>query len=142
MSRETKASKAEKMEAIERLRELCPPGTVIRPVLRKVSASGMRRHIDFYAFRADPTERGGVASWYLTSLIARALGYSMAPRGSSGMVVNGCGMDMGFHVVNSLSYALHGRESVGPDAIASAGRPFEPTKDQYRAGYSLTCEWI
>lgn len=49
-------------------------------------------------------------------------------------------MDMCFHTVHSLSYALHGHETVGDEAIKAGklGRPFAARPDNFRAGYSLT----
>jgi hypothetical protein len=79
--------------------------------------------------------------WDITGHVARVLGYPCRDR-ADGMTVGGCGMDMGFHVVHSLSYALHGTNTVGADAEEHAGRPFRPTREQYRAGYSLEHRWL
>lgn len=53
-------------------------------------------------------------------------------------------MDMGFHLVNSLSYALHGHKDRGADAIEKSkiGHPFTPRRGHFRAGYSLKHEWL
>lgn len=132
MKRETKkaAKEREREEARATLRKLLPPGSRVYSILRNVSRSGMRREIDFYAFGADgPT--------YLTGYMATALDYSRSRAGA--MLVSGCGMDVAYHVVHSLSYALHGMADVGEDAQEAGrrGRPFGPSADQYRAGYSL-----
>lgn len=99
----TKASKADRAEAVERLRNYLRPGDTVTCVLRSVSRSGMSRRIDFYKFAADG---GAVVKLYLSGLIGTALGWSC---GRDGLRVQGCGMDMGFHVVHELGYALFGR---------------------------------
>lgn len=142
--RETKkaAAERERAESVQRLRELLPPGSKVLTVLRHVSASGMQREIDFYHARPGSDDgHGGVDFWYLTTLIGRALGYRMGKRG---LIVGGCGMDVGYHVVNSLSYALHGMADVGAEAqeAGKAGRSFAPTATEYRSGYSLRHDWI
>ena len=84
-------------------------------VLRHVSASGMSRRIDFYVIRDNEPQ-------YLTGLIGMALDYKRHDRG--GLVIGGCGMDMGFHVIYTLSSVLYGR------------------KHDADSGYILKSEWI
>jgi hypothetical protein len=74
------------------------PGNTVYTVLRHVSKSGMMRHIDLYVFRDNEPR-------YLTVFAADALEWPTAPK-DRGLKVNGCGMDMGFHAVNTLSYVL------------------------------------
>ena len=132
-----RVSKQEKAEAIKMLREWCPPGTKVYTVCRHVARSGMMRRLDLYVFA--PEANGEVSKLYLTGYVAKALGWS---RNDDGLRVEGCGMDMGFHTVHSLSYALHGNDPKGAAAIVASekGRPFKPTADEYRPGYSLTQE--
>lgn len=130
----TKAQIAERAEFIEKLREIVPPGTKVYTSLTHVSASGMSRSIKVYIMTGgEPHE--------ITYWVAKALDYRINDR-RGGVKIGGCGMDMGFHLVNSMSYALHGMQSVGKDAQASEGRPFTPTAKQYRAGYSLIHVWL
>jgi hypothetical protein len=96
-----KYAKAEIAEAIAHLRDYLKPGDTVYTVLRHVSSSGMTRHIDCYKLGA-----AGESPAYLTGWIAKALGLSRAKRGDA-LVVSGCGMDMGFHVVYNLSYVLN-----------------------------------
>jgi hypothetical protein len=128
-------SKAEVQESLARLRKLCPPGTTVHCVLRHVSRSGMMRHISLFK-GTQPI------SWDA----ARVLGYSLNDgRAHWAVKVGGCGMDMGFHLVNSLSYALHGHKDRGEDAIEKSrlGHPFTPRRGHFRAGYSLKRhEWL
>lgn len=85
-------------EAFNRLRSLLRPGDTIHGVIRHVSASGMSRRIDFYLL----TNQDKI---YLTTDIGRVLDYKVSDKG--GLVVGGCGMDMIFHVVHNLGYALY-----------------------------------
>lgn len=116
-----KYTKADREEAIAQLREILPEGSTVHCILRHVSRSGMRRRITFIAIL------GKDNYLYLDGMIAPALGYSQASHGE-GLVVDGCGMDMGFQVVHSLSYALHGM----PNKL----------ENKSRRGYTLTHRWI
>jgi hypothetical protein len=80
------------------LRKLLKPGATVYHVMRSVSRSGMRREIVSYAIVDDRMQ-------YLSGYMARVLDMRRGKR--DGLIVNGCGMDMGFHLVNNLSYALY-----------------------------------
>ena len=131
----TRAQKEAQQHAIDELREILPPGSNVHMVVKHVSRSGLMRVIDVLTVDDD----GGIYS--ISPLVARALGWRWDSR-HGGVRVDGCGMDMGFHLAHHLSYALHGAESVGPDAIAASGRPFRPTREQVQAGYSLIHRWV
>jgi hypothetical protein len=62
-------------------------------VIRHVSASGMSREISVKLIDA-----GRLA--HLDWLVSEATGYKLGKRG---IVVKGCGMDMGFHLVDSIN---------------------------------------
>jgi hypothetical protein len=96
-----RAKDREKEEARGELRKLCPPGSTIYTILRHVSRSGMSRAISLYSIRENEPV-------YLAGYAAKALGYSMHRSYDGALRVDGCGMDMGFHLVHSLSYAVHG----------------------------------
>jgi len=95
----------QKQSEIEQARatllEMLKPGDTVYTVLRSVSRSGMSREIGVLKQRAD----GGF--WYPNYAAATVLGYRLNKHGD-GLKVSGCGMDMGFHVVYSLSQALFG----------------------------------
>lgn len=149
----SKTTKSEKAEAIARLREIVPPGTTIRCVLRHVSRSGMMRRIDFYAPGADAD--GSVSMNFLTGLISKACGYPF-PRDGSGLKVTGCGMDMGFAVVYDLAATLYpdGFKCLGacnrgnrrgcPSADHSNGMSYRRGRmhNGHQGGYALRCEWL
>lgn len=108
----------EKSEAIETLQKLIAGDTkpVIYTVLRSVSASGMSRDISLiYIKNGEP--------YHINYSAAKAAGERLVSRnGHDAIRVNGCGMDMGFHIVYGLSSVLY------------AG--------QERAGYVLSQRWL
>lgn len=124
----------EKAEAARELRKLLKPGDTVYTVLRHVSSSGMSRRIDLYCIKNNKPR-------FLSGWAARVLGYKRASKGD-GLVVGGCGMDMGFHVVYSLGYALwpkgftrktdrrYGRNSAEANTVDRDG------------GYALNHEWL
>jgi hypothetical protein len=100
MSTMTKAQRTERDESIERLIEEMPVGSTVYTVLRHVSRSGMQRAISVHVI-----EGGKVYDWSYRA--SKVLGWSLH-RSEQGLKVDGCGMDMGFHLVYSLSQVLHG----------------------------------
>jgi hypothetical protein len=93
-----KTTKAEREKAITDLRELLKPGDTIWTVLRHVSRSGMSRAIDCYLLH------DGDRDW-LSYRIAKACGIPFSDKRDA-LTVGGCGMDMGFHTVYTLSRVL------------------------------------
>ena len=142
----TKASDATKAEAIARLREWVKPSDTLYTVLRNVSRSGMSRRIDVYKM----TDAG---PHYLTGNVADAIGATFPSKGD-GLRIDGCGMDMGFHVVYTLSYVLYPEyECVGEgsgrwEGCPSAAHDSGPDRDRYGAGvthhdgYALRQRWL
>ena len=96
----TKAQQAELLtEAEAQLRAVLRSGDTIYTVLRHVSRSGMMRHISLFVIRDNQPV---CLDWQTAQL----LGWQLAK--GDGIKVGGCGMDMGFHLVYSLSAALFG----------------------------------
>lgn len=90
--------------AFRRLRETFPRGAEVHTILTHVSTSGMSRHIAVLA----PDERGGIIR-NVSPDAARVLGWKFDRDAyTAAVTVSGAGMDMGFHLVYSLSRALHG----------------------------------
>ena len=88
---------------------------IVHTVLRHVSQSGMSRDISLKTM-----EDGRLIDITYTASIA--LGEKPKDKNGQRVIrVNGCGMDMGFHLVYSLSSVLYGHED--------------------RAGYKLSHEW-
>jgi len=91
-------------------------GATVYTVLRSVSASGMTRHISL------KVAQGGDI-YDITYLAAQAMGEKVKDRnGYNTIKVNGCGMDMGFHLVYNLSSVLFAGED--------------------RAGYKIAQRWL
>jgi len=112
---------AEQKEAQETLRQLFAnqERKTVYTVLRHVSQSGMSRDISLKM--VDDTGR----LLDITYAAAKAMGENYKDRNGQRVIrVNGCGMDMGFHLVYGLSHALYKTLSVANDA-----------------GYTLTQEW-
>lgn len=82
-------------QSIEKVKALLEGVDTVYGIVRHVSASGMSRDIDLYIIKDN-------RPIYLTGHAATILGYPMAK--SRGMKVGGCGMDMVFHCVDSLSH--------------------------------------
>ncbi|CAB5219936.1 hypothetical protein UFOVP237_37 [uncultured Caudovirales phage] len=102
-------------------------GDTVYSVLRHVSASGMSRHIDFYIIKNDQPI-------YITGSVASLLGLKRAKNGE-GLIVTGCGMDMGFATVYSLGLALWPHGTPEPHGIRNG----EPDSD---GGYALKHRWL
>lgn len=105
MSRTDRMTKAQKEDmrnaAIEKLRGMLPKGSVVYSNLTRVSASGMSRRIRCYIpVKAD----NGLEIMDITWMVSNALEWSM---NDSGILVSGCGMDMGFHLISTLARVIH-----------------------------------
>jgi hypothetical protein len=118
----TKINKEDQQLSKQRLLEEYLTDTrTVYTVLRSVSASGMTRHISLVVAGLDNT--GAPALFDITYHASKVLGDKLQDRnGYRAIKVNGAGMDMGFHLVYSLSSVLF------------AG--------QDRAGYVLSHRWI
>jgi hypothetical protein len=112
--------KAEREEYKERLRShYLQPGSKVYTVVRSVAASGMSRTMSLYV-----VIEGELVN--ITYNAAKVLDYPLVEvNGSRVMRVGGCGMDMGFHVVYSLS-----------------GYLFRDLELEGDPGYLLKQEWI
>ena len=113
----TKAQQAEQAEALEELRKIVKPGDVLHTIQRHVSSSGMSRAISVVKIDKDGT------IYRLDGAIARA-GIFKWHRKYDGLEVSGTGMDMGFHVVYSVSRSLFpdGYKCSGHDGSKRAPR--------------------
>lgn len=108
------------------LRGMIKPGQKVFCTLRGASSSGMSRRIGLHIIQGDELRS-------IDTLAADAIGWKLS--GLGGIVVSGCGMDMGFHLVYTLGCALwpkgtetpHGSRNGAPDTSG---------------GYALRSEWI
>lgn len=98
-----KITKQEREEALAQLRGWLKPGDTVYTILRHVSRSGMQREIGLCVplKGGDGKEPTFIHPNYSAS---RVLGERQGKR--DGLIVGGCGMDMGFHLVYNLGYNL------------------------------------
>lgn len=75
------------------------PDDTVYTVLRRVSRSGMQRTIDMVVFKDGSPRWIGYAA-------AQLLGDRWDAKKRDGVIVHGCGMDMGFDLVYRLSTTL------------------------------------
>lgn len=148
----TKQQRTERDAAIAQLREWLKPGDTVYTILRHVSRSGMQREIGV-VLPQKPTDDGRPITFiYPNWSIGKALGLRQGK--SDGLIVDGCGMDMGFHLVNSLSHALYGSgyACLGKGKCPSnyhhnaghldGGRAAERFDLTHADGYALRHEWL
>lgn len=129
------AKEIERETAKKELLEILKPGDTVYCVLRHVSRSGMQREI---SLMVDGMRN---IDWYVSRLLGMR-------RGSwDGLVVTGCGMDMGFHLVYNLSRVLFADSFVciGDNCPANdhsnGDRDYTPHKHS-DGGYALKSRWI
>lgn len=122
----TRKSKVEAEEARVALLRVVEPGDTVWCVLRSVASSGMSRQIDFYLIKDN------IPIW-ITGRIARLLGWRQSKRES--LIVSGCGMDMGFHVVYETGSALW------PDGTPQPHGTRNGEADS-AGGYALKHRWL
>lgn len=120
------------------------PGSTIYTSVKQVARSGMSRHISLYIVR-----NGEI--YDITYYVGVLLGSKRSPD-TGGLVVGGCGMDMGFHTVYSLSRRLfpNGFKCVGSDCRSNDHfNDFECRRDTFKGkkhkgdgGYALNQRWL
>jgi hypothetical protein len=125
-----KYSKEDTDNARKMLKKFLRPGATVYTVLRYVSQSGMSRRIDLYTIGRDAKRKPVVM--YLSGYAAVLMGY---PRPDNGIKVQGCGMDMGFHLVYNLGGYLWPKGTNKPHGVRNG----EPDSD---GGYALNHRWL
>jgi len=76
-------------------------GSTVYSLLRKVSSKGMTRHYSLFTV----SKEGKIQD--ITYYSSQALGWSMVDSdGRRAIKVQGCGMDMSFHLISTLSAVL------------------------------------
>ena len=116
----TEGEKIYRAQVLADIKKKVRPGQTIYCTLRSVSASGMQRRISLHTIHKGELIPLDHAASVLT-------GRTLSDKG--GIVCNGCGMDMGFDLVYSLSY------SIWPKGTRNG----QPDKD---GGYALRHSWI
>lgn len=87
-----------RVEAMEDLRAWMPRGSTVYLVLRHRSRGGMTREIGVVVVHEGKAV-------HVSFAVADAFGYRIGKR--DGVIVHGCGMDMGFALIARVAVALH-----------------------------------
>lgn len=113
-------------EARLTLEAILPKGSTVYTCLRHVSASGMTRWISVFV-------GAGKEIRNITWEVGHLLGSSKLTEknGCRALKVEGCGMDMGYHLIHNLSYELHGYP-----------KDYKADNDRDRAGYTFRHQWL
>ena len=121
-------------EAKAKLRKLVKQGGIVYTALEHRSTSGMTRHISCYVVSCREIEN-------ITYYVANLLGYRRA-KNTGGLVVTGCGMDMGFHVVYNLGRTLFPKG--GPLEKTSPSRRYQEMENgrETDGGYLIEHKWL
>jgi hypothetical protein len=113
----TKQKQEAQARAVVSLRQFAQPKDTLYTVMTHVSANGMSRR-----FKVLHVINGEIHD--ISYAVAEVLNWRKSKRGNE-VVVSGCGMDMGYHLICSLSYALgynndeHGRLKGTPDGVTN-----------------------
>lgn len=134
-----KEKQARKESAIVHLRSILKPGDTINTVLLTVSRSGMSRRIKplFHA------ENGILDLSYWVNGVFEQDPENKGP----GVRMDGAGMDMGFALVNNLSYRLFheykcpGKGCPSADHVNSPRKPYRKGTN-HKDGYALKQRWL
>ncbi len=148
----TKVQKQERDEAIARLREWVKPGDTVYTILRHVSRSGMQREIGIVV-----NHDGHML--HPNHAVSKACGYRLGK--NDGVIVGGCGMDMGFAVVYDMGRVLfpdgfgisseggirptnkeHAAQLVADGKTSFRGRNGDPSGWDNDGGYALRHQWL
>lgn len=125
-------------EGFIRYREQCrqellaiiKPGMTVYTILRSVSRSGMKRTISLFVIPDDGD--GKPEPRTINHKVAQLIG---AREDDDGIVMTGCGMDMGFQAVYSLGAALWPDGTPEPHGRRNGA-------DDSSGGYALRHSWI
>ena len=128
-----KYSKKETDEELEYLRSILKPGSDVYTTVRSVAKSGMSRAMTLHVV-LDGKIHG------ITYSAAVVLGDPLQKDGS--LRVNGCGMDMGFHIVYCLSRRLFPDGFIPAEAGKSGRNRASATELDEDGGYALTQRWL
>jgi hypothetical protein len=113
-ARKIKVTPQEQREARDYLREYFAPGAEVPVVLTYVSSSGMSRRFKVLAASKRSSDgyngrwrKGDPYVTNVTHLVAKVVGWKYTDNGE--IVVAGAGMDMAFHLADTIGRALYGK---------------------------------
>jgi hypothetical protein len=98
-NKDKETRKMNREQAIEKLREAIEPNDILYTQLEHVTKSGMTRFIKVRHIKDN-------YPYDYTGLVAKALDWTYSDKYHA-IKVGGCGMDMGFDLINTLSYTLY-----------------------------------
>lgn len=122
----TEGAKLYREQHTRDLRKLIKAGQTVYTDLDHVSSSGMSRRISVYIVR-----KGEIVN--ITRRVAVITGWRQSEKG--GLIVGGCGMDMGFHTVYTLGRYLWPKGTRKPHGTRNGA----PDRD---GGYALKHSWL
>lgn len=135
--------------SISILRDRVKPGLMVYCILRHTSQSGMSRAVSLVignSYYEDIYRPDNVKIEDISWLAARAMERKINQK-HGGIIIGGCGMDMGFALVYELSHLLY------PDGFECTGK-YCPSNDHYNrdadytphmhqdGGYALRMKWL
>jgi hypothetical protein len=113
----------DKAESAAYLKTILKPGDEVRTILRSCSRSGMSRRISLVVAREGEVQD-------ITYHAARTMGENIKQGGQyvqdAGIVIGGCGMDMGFSLVYNLSRYLFPDGFAASTGLAPSGHNMNP----------------
>ena len=133
----------DRADALEALREYFKPGDMVYTIMRHCSKSGMMRAISPLAVCEMNSRSGTRMAPYDTSyLVARVIGSRVHDAG--GVVVTGAGMDMGYHLVYTMSRFLYpdGFDCIGEHCPSNDHNNREDNAHHRDGGYALRHTWL
>jgi hypothetical protein len=102
MKPSAKEEKELREHAINRLKELMPPDTIVTKLVTHVAPSGLSRSIRCLIVHHDQI-------FDFSGFVARACGLRFDDK-NCGVRINGAGMCIGYELVSILSYKLYGAD--------------------------------
>lgn len=123
---------AHQKQSADMLRKWLKPGSTVWTILRHVSSSGMSRRIScLILVKGAPMDISGY--------VADVIDYRRNDKDGA-IITGGCGMDMGFHLVYSLSRRLWPNGYKLPKG--ESGRNGDTSGKDTDGGYALKQRWI
>ena len=122
----TKGAELYRLQHCADLRKLLKAGATVYTSCDHVARSGMSRHISLYI-----VHKGEIVN--ITRRAAVITGWKQSNNG--GLIIGGCGMDMGFHAVYTLGRYLWPKGTRKPHGTRNGS----PDRD---GGYALNHSWL
>lgn len=127
----------DRAEAIETLRAMLHPGDTVYTIVTHVSRSRMQRRIKAMIIRDGDGEPRHIAN--ISWKVATAIGWGFK---EDAVVVNGCGMDLGFRLVYTLARTLFPNGGRLEDSDPVRQHQEKDKGRETNGGYLLKQEWV